>query len=64
VAHLPWHRTRWSINSLWPGRPAHVIERIRIAQGLGINHFELFLIGPDKMRTIQRFAAEVMPAFR
>jgi 5,10-methylenetetrahydromethanopterin reductase len=46
------------------GPPAHVIERIKMAQGLGINHFELFLIGPDKMRTLQRFAAEVMPAFR
>ena len=46
------------------GPPAHLIERIRIAQDLGINHFELFLIGPDKMRTLQRFAAEVMPAFR
>jgi 5,10-methylenetetrahydromethanopterin reductase len=46
------------------GPPTHVIERIGIAQDLGINHFELFLIGPDKMRTLQRFAAEVMPAFR
>ena len=42
----------------------HVIERIKMAQDLGINHFELFLIGPDKMRTLQRFANEVMPAFR
>jgi hypothetical protein len=46
------------------GPPAHVIERIGLARDLGINHFELFLIGPDKMRTLQRFAAEVMPAFR
>jgi 5,10-methylenetetrahydromethanopterin reductase len=46
------------------GPPAHIIERIRVAQDLGINHFELFLIGPDKMRTLQRFAAEVIPAFR
>ena len=46
------------------GPPAHVIERIKMAQDLGINHFELFLIGPDKMRTLQRFANEVMPAFR
>jgi 5,10-methylenetetrahydromethanopterin reductase len=46
------------------GPPTHVVERIKMAQDLGINHFELFLIGPQKMRTIQRFAAEVMPAFR
>ena len=46
------------------GPPSHVVERIAMAQELGINHFELFLIGPDKMRTLQRFAAEVMPAFR
>jgi 5,10-methylenetetrahydromethanopterin reductase len=45
------------------GPPAHVIERIGIAQDLGINHFELFLIGPEKMQTLQRFVAEVMPAF-
>src|SRR5216683_355398 len=46
------------------GPPAHVVERTAMAQELGINHFELFLIGPDKMRTLQRFANEVMPAFR
>jgi 5,10-methylenetetrahydromethanopterin reductase len=46
------------------GPPRHVIERIKMAQELGINHFELFLIGPQKMQTLQRFAAEVMPAFR
>jgi alkanesulfonate monooxygenase SsuD/methylene tetrahydromethanopterin reductase-like flavin-dependent oxidoreductase (luciferase family) len=46
------------------GPPAHVIERIGMAQDLGIDHFELFLIGPEKMRTLERFVAEVMPAFR
>jgi 5,10-methylenetetrahydromethanopterin reductase len=46
------------------GPPAHVVERIAMARDLGINHFELFLIGPEKMHTLQRFAAEVMPAFR
>jgi 5,10-methylenetetrahydromethanopterin reductase len=46
------------------GPPTLVIERIKMAQELGIDHFELFLIGPQKMSTIQRFAAEVMPAFR
>jgi 5,10-methylenetetrahydromethanopterin reductase len=45
------------------GPPAHVIERIQAARDLGIDHFELFLIGPDKRRTLQRFADEVMPAF-
>ena len=46
------------------GPPSHIVERITMASELGINHFELFLIGPDKMRTLQRFANEVMPAFR
>jgi len=46
------------------GPPPHVIERLEVARDLGIDHFELFLIGPDKMRTLRRFAAEVMPAFR
>jgi 5,10-methylenetetrahydromethanopterin reductase len=46
------------------GTPAHVIERIGIARELGIEHFELFLIGPKKQQTLRRFAAEVMPALR
>ena len=45
------------------GPPSHVIERIGIARDLGIDHFELFLIGPEKKQTLERFAAEVMPAF-
>ena len=46
------------------GPPAHIIERIQRAGALGVNHFELFLIGRGKMRTLRRFADEVMPAFR
>lgn len=46
------------------GTPAHVVERIRAAADLGIEHFELFLIGPHKRETLRRFAAEVMPVFR
>jgi 5,10-methylenetetrahydromethanopterin reductase len=46
------------------GSPRHVIERIGIARELGVEHFELFLIGPRKQETLRRFAAEVMPALR
>src|SRR5262249_7357849 len=46
------------------GSPAHIIERIEAVCALGIDHFEVFLIGRNKLRTLQRFAAEVMPAFR
>ncbi len=46
------------------GSAAHVAERIGVARELGIEHFELFLIGPQKQQTLRRFAAEVMPAFR
>jgi 5,10-methylenetetrahydromethanopterin reductase len=46
------------------GSPQHVIERIEAVRALGVDHFELFLIGRNKPRTLQRFAAEVMPAFR
>jgi 5,10-methylenetetrahydromethanopterin reductase len=46
------------------GSPRHVTERLTEARDLGINHFELFLIGPQKKQTLQRFAAEVMPALR
>jgi 5,10-methylenetetrahydromethanopterin reductase len=44
------------------GPAAHIIERLKAAQTLGIEHFELFLIGNEKRRTLERFAAEVMPA--
>jgi 5,10-methylenetetrahydromethanopterin reductase len=44
------------------GTPAHVRSRIGVARDLGIEHFELFLIGPQKEQTLRRFAAEVMPA--
>jgi 5,10-methylenetetrahydromethanopterin reductase len=46
------------------GSPAHVKARIGVARELGIQHFELFLIGPQKRQTLRRFAAEVMPALR
>jgi len=46
------------------GPPSVVIERIRAVPGLGIDHFVLFLIGPNKLRTLQRFSDEVMPALR
>ena len=46
------------------GSPAHVRARIGVARELGIEHFELFLMGPQKQETLRRFAAEVMPAFR
>ena len=46
------------------GSPAHVRSRIAVARDLGIQHFELFLIGPQKKETLSRFASEVMPAFR
>jgi alkanesulfonate monooxygenase SsuD/methylene tetrahydromethanopterin reductase-like flavin-dependent oxidoreductase (luciferase family) len=46
------------------GPPAHIVERIEAARSLGVEHFELFLIGPNKLRTLRRFSAEVMPAFR
>ena len=46
------------------GPPSHIIERIAAARELGINHFDLFLIGPNKRQTLQRFSDEVMPAFR
>jgi 5,10-methylenetetrahydromethanopterin reductase len=46
------------------GNPAHVTERIGTARELGVQHFELFLIGPQKQHTLRRFAAEVMPALR
>jgi 5,10-methylenetetrahydromethanopterin reductase len=46
------------------GPPGHIVERIHAVHALGIDHFELFLIGRNKLRTLQRFAAEVMPAFR
>jgi len=46
------------------GPPAHVIDRIQAVRALGVEHFELFLIGRNKPRTLQRFADEVMPAFR
>jgi 5,10-methylenetetrahydromethanopterin reductase len=46
------------------GPPSHIIERIGAARALGIKHFDLFLIGPNKRRTLQRFSDEVMPAFR
>jgi 5,10-methylenetetrahydromethanopterin reductase len=46
------------------GSPAHIIERIGVARELGIQHFELFLIGPRKQQTLRRFAAEVMPILR
>lgn len=45
------------------GPPSHIIDRISAARALGINHFELFLLGPNKRRTLQRFADEVIPAF-
>ena len=46
------------------GPPSHVIDRIAAARVLGIDHFDLFLIGPNKRQTLQRFSDEVMPAFR
>jgi 5,10-methylenetetrahydromethanopterin reductase len=46
------------------GSPRHVIERLGAARELGVEHFELFLIGPTKDQTLRRFAAEVMPALR
>jgi 5,10-methylenetetrahydromethanopterin reductase len=46
------------------GDAAHVRGRIGAARELGVQHFELFLIGPRKEHTLRRFAAEVMPAFR
>jgi alkanesulfonate monooxygenase SsuD/methylene tetrahydromethanopterin reductase-like flavin-dependent oxidoreductase (luciferase family) len=46
------------------GPPAHVIERIAAAQALGIDHFVLFLIGPDKLKTLRRFSEEIIPVFR
>jgi 5,10-methylenetetrahydromethanopterin reductase len=46
------------------GPPSHVIERIAGMRALGIDHFVLFLIGPNKMSTLRRFSDEVMPTFR
>jgi 5,10-methylenetetrahydromethanopterin reductase len=46
------------------GNPVYIVERIGAARDLGIHHFELFLIGPQKRQTLRRFAAEVMPALR
>ncbi len=46
------------------GPASYVRERVAQAGALGIEHFELFLIGPQKRQTLERFAAEVMPAFR
>jgi 5,10-methylenetetrahydromethanopterin reductase len=46
------------------GPPAHIVERIEAVRSLGVDHFELFLIGPNKLRTLRRFSSEVMPAFR
>jgi 5,10-methylenetetrahydromethanopterin reductase len=46
------------------GSPAHVRDRIAEVRDMGVEHFELFLIGPRKMQTLRRFAAEVMPALR
>ena len=46
------------------GPPSHIIERIAAARELGIEHFVLFLIGPNKRQTLKRFSDEVMPAFR
>jgi 5,10-methylenetetrahydromethanopterin reductase len=46
------------------GNPAHVRERIGVARELGIQHFELFLMGLRREQTLRRFAAEVMPALR
>jgi 5,10-methylenetetrahydromethanopterin reductase len=46
------------------GSTQHVIERLQAARELGIEHFELFLIGPRKRETLERFAAEVIPARR
>jgi 5,10-methylenetetrahydromethanopterin reductase len=46
------------------GSAAHVRERLAAARALGIEHFELFLMGPQKRQTLERFAAEVMPALR
>ena len=46
------------------GPPLQIVERLMEAQALGLEHFELFLIGKNKMGTLRRFANEVMPAFR
>jgi 5,10-methylenetetrahydromethanopterin reductase len=44
------------------GPPRKIIDRLDAARALGINHFVLFLIGPEKRSTLERFAADVMPA--
>jgi 5,10-methylenetetrahydromethanopterin reductase len=46
------------------GPPSCIIERLQSVRSLGIDHFEVFLIGPGKRRTLQRFSEEVMPALR
>jgi 5,10-methylenetetrahydromethanopterin reductase len=46
------------------GPSSLVCERLAAARDLGVQHFELFLIGSHKMATLRRFAAEVMPALR
>ena len=46
------------------GDTAHVRDRIADVRDMGVEHFELFLIGPQKEKTLRRFAAEVMPALR
>jgi len=46
------------------GNPAHVRNRIGEVRDMGVDHFELFLIGPQKEQTLRRFADSVIPSFR